>query len=352
MVLEVPNFEPHPLLRGGHLQTLAGYLLPERKRPLRSTYHEIALDDGDRLSVLESVPSTWTGGSLSALLVHGLAGSARSPYVVRIACRFVELGIRVVRMNLRGAGAGFGAARGIYHSGRTADLRAVCEWMNVRAPMSPISLVGFSLGANLVLKLAAESASNPVSRLDSVVAANPPLDLVAACEQIRRRGNRLYDLNFVRLLRDEVRRLHATFPDLGPADLTQVQSLYEFDDAYTAPRNGFTGARDYTQCSSGPLLAQIEVPGLVVHAEDDPFVPAEPFRQFPFPPGLALELIPSGGHLGYISRHRWRGDNRWLDARLAAWLASRRGKSIPDSIGVHRDRETVGSRLGGLNRHV
>src|SRR5262245_32781094 len=129
----VPEFEPHPLLRGGHLQTIAGRYLPSPRPSLRATYHEIPLGDGDRLVALDSPPS-WGRGGPAAILVHGLAGCARSPYVVRVAVRLVRMGVRVVRMNLRGAGLGFGLARGIYHSGRTEDLRAVAAWLAGRAP--------------------------------------------------------------------------------------------------------------------------------------------------------------------------------------------------------------------------
>lgn len=325
----VPAFEPHPWVRGGHAQTVVGRYLPGPKRSLPSTYSEIMLADGDRLCVLESTPPGWIPGSPTALLVHGLAGCARSPYVVRVAARLVDLGIRVVRMNLRGAGLGFGIARGIYHAGRTDDLRAVAEWMAARSGNSPTALVGFSLGANLVLKLAAEAVDHPVPGLDCVLAANPPLDLNACCKHIRRRENRLYDRNFVNLLRAEVFRLHGAFPDLGPVNLPKPLTLYDFDHHYTAPRNGFSGAMDYYERSSaGPLVCRIRVPGLVVHAADDPFIPMESFANAVFPPGLALELIPYGGHLGYLSRTRWGGDRRWLDARFAAWLAVRWGPSF------------------------
>jgi predicted alpha/beta-fold hydrolase len=226
-------------------------------------------------------------------------------------------------MNLRGAGAGFGLARRVYHAGKTEDLRRVVEWMTERAPGSPVALVGFSLGANLVLKLAAEASDVPLAGLDCVLAANPPLDLAACSRQIQLRENRIYDRNFVRQLASDIARLHAAFPDLGPVGLPKVMTLFDFDELYTAPRNGFAGAFDYyNRSSAGPLIPRIRVPGLVIHAEDDPFIPAEPFRSVSFPAGLALELIPSGGHLGYLSQSRWMGDRRWLDARLIAWLAS------------------------------
>jgi predicted alpha/beta-fold hydrolase len=319
----VPPFEPHPLIRGGHSQTIVGRYLGGQRKWLEATSHEVDLPDGDRLVVLESVPPGWQSPRPTALLVHGLAGSAEASYVVRVGRRLLRQGIRVVRINLRGAGTGFGLARGIYHAGRSDDLREVVNWLEERRPGSPIGVIGFSLGANLVLKLAAQAADLPLRGLDCVLAANPPLDLAACARMMLRPENRLYDWNFVRWLRAMVRRLHARFPELGRPRLEGVKTLYDFDDRYTAPRNGFGSADEYyRRCSLSNALAQIPVPGLVVHAMDDPFVTHEPLLRADRPPHLAVELVHHGGHLGYLSRHNWQGDRRWLDARLAAWLKS------------------------------
>ncbi|OJW26527.1 MAG: alpha/beta hydrolase [Planctomycetales bacterium 71-10] len=323
-----PPFDPHPWFRGGHAQTIAGRYLGPNRIDLPSRTEALALPDGDRLLVLDSTPPSWRAGDPAAVLLHGLASTAEAPYVVRTARRLLDLGVRVVRMNLRGAGAGFGLARGIYHAGKTEDVRVVVDRLADSAPGSPIAVVGFSLGANLALKLAAEASrpSYPGARLDCVVAANPPIDLSRCCRAMRLPSNRVYDRSFVRWLRTEVRRLHARFPDLGPTGIDRVRSVYEFDDLYTAPRNGFDGAEDYYRRSSaGPLVAEIATPGLVVHAADDPFIPASAFDAVRFPPHVRFELLPAGGHLGYIARRRWRGDRRWLETRLAAWLADRWG---------------------------
>jgi predicted alpha/beta-fold hydrolase len=334
---DVPPFQPHPWFANPHAQTIVARYWPWPRHRLPSTYAEVDAGGGDRLSVLESIPEGWSTGDPSVLMVHGLGGCARSPYVVRVGCRLVNQGARVVRMNLRNAGSGFGLARSFYHGGKTDDVRTVAEWLARRAPGSPIALLGFSLGANLVLKLAGESADLPLEGLDCVVAANPPLDLNASCERIREPLNRIYDRNFLRELRAEVARLHAAFPELGPIDLSSARSLLDFDEIYTAPRNGFLNAIDYyARASAGATIHRIEVPGLVIHAEDDPFIPAEPFRSIPFPPRLALELIPGGGHLGYLSRKPWRGDRRWLDTRITAWLTSRWESGFPGRAATSR----------------
>jgi predicted alpha/beta-fold hydrolase len=324
--LVIPAFQPHPLAGGPHAQTVLGRYLGGERKPLAANPYEIALSDGDRLVVLESIPRGWESPQPTALLVHGLAGCANAAYMVRVARRLLRQGTRVVRMNLRGSGAGFGLARNVYHAGRSDDLREAVAWLHGRHGDSPVGVVGFSLGANLALKLAAEAADVPVAGLDCVLAANPPIDLVASAQQMKRLVNRLYTWNFARWLRGTVERLHRRFPELGRPHLEGVNTLYDFDDRYTAPRNGFASADDYYErCSLVSSLSRIRVPGLVVHALDDPFIAPEPFLRVTRPTSLCFELVPHGGHLGYLSRDSWQGDHRWLDSRLAIWLASRWG---------------------------
>ncbi len=315
---ELPRFEPPGWLRGGHAQTIVGRYWPNLRPHPPTTSHELTLPDGDRLLLLESTPAGWNPSRPSAMLVHGLAGCSGSAYVVRLTDRLFRSGIRVIRVNLRGAGRGFGMSRGIYHAGRSDDLGVVVDWMRDNAPDSPVATVGFSLGANLVLRLAAEAGPK---RLACVVAANPPIDLAACARRMCEPENRLYDWNFVRWLRSTVGRLHQRFPDLGPTGLDGVRTLYEFDDRYTARRNGFASAEDYYQrCSLVATLGQIEVPGLIVHAMDDPFVPHEPFLHAERRPSLKLELVAHGGHLGYVSRRPWQGDRRWLETRILSFV--------------------------------
>ena len=323
---EVPRFEPHRLLPTGHLQTILSRYLPGLPARLGSEDHLVGLVGGDRLLVHESRPAAWSPGRPMALLVHGLGGDARGIDLVRLGSRLVELGVRVVRMNLRGAGAGFGLARRLYSGASMGEVRAVAGWMAGGAPGSPLGLVGFSLGANLVLNLAADAADDPVAGLDCVLAAGAPIDLAACASWMDHPSRRFYDRQFLYTVIPEVRRLHARFPELGRVDLGGVGSMLGFDRSYTAPRNGFVGVEDYYErCSPIRTIDRIGLPGLVIHAEDDPFIPLEPFRRARFPGQLTVEIYPEGGHLGFISRKPWAGDHRWLITRMAAWLAGHWG---------------------------
>ncbi len=322
----IPPFTPHPLLKGAHRQTIVGrYLSPPPD--LTATPREVRLDDGDRLVVLDTVPDGWKTSDPAAILVHGLAGCANAAYVVRLGRRLADAGVRVVRVNLRGAGAGFGLARRIYHAGRSDDLRAVGQWLAQEAASSPIAVVGFSLGASLALRLGSELSDHPLPPIDCLAAANPPLDLAACARRIAEPQNRVYDWNFTRWLRTMTVRLHQRFPELGPPGIHGVRSLHEFDDHYTAPRNGFRSADHYYEsCSVAPVLGRIEIPALIVHAADDPFIPVQPFQGLRPSPWVEIEITSHGGHLGYLSQAPYQGDRRWLEARLAAWLLERWGR--------------------------
>jgi uncharacterized protein len=326
----VPPFEPHPLVKGPHAQTILGRYAGGERLPLTATPHRVALPDGDQLLVLESVPRGWEQPMPAAILVHGLAGCAEANYVVRVSRLLLRLGVRVVRVNLRGAGDGFGLARGIYHAGRSDDLCEVVKWLHARIDGSPIALIGFSLGANLVLKAGIETAGARLEGLDCLLAANAPIDLVHCAQQMQLIENRVYNWNFVRWLRGMVDRLHRRFPELGMPSLEGVRTLYDFDDRYTAPRGGFASADDYyRRCSVSSGIGLIQLPGLIVHALDDPFIGAEPFLRLQSPPACSVELLAHGGHLGYLSRRPWMGSRRWLDSRLAAWLSSHWADRLP-----------------------
>lgn len=315
-------FRPHPLLRGGHAQTLAGVYLPSPRLVYRARQHVVTLPDGDRIVLHDDCPSGWQAGDRVALLIHGLSGCHQSRYMSRIAGRLEQQGVRAFRMDLRGCGAGVGLARLPYHSGRSADAAAALEKIAEICPNSPAALVGFSLGGNIALKLLGELGDRPCGHLDRAVAVCPPFDLLSAVEQVHRPHNRLYERYFLRRLVGQVQACQRAMPDLPAVDFRRPpRSLFEFDDRFTAPVCGFGRAADYYRLASAARVADgIRLPVLVIAAEDDPLVPPAPLERLRDRPSVDLQITRHGGHLGYVG---WgEGDRRWLDARIAGWVTA------------------------------
>jgi len=316
----ISPFRPLPFLGNPHVQTIVGSYFRGPIPPLPVRLSTVRLTDGDQLVLYDSKPPGWCPGGVMALLVHGLGGSHRSTYEQRLAALLLPHGIRVVRMDMRGAARGLPLARGTYNGGCSEDIRAVVAELRCWDPAARVVLVGFSLGGNIVLKLAGEAAARPVPGLEAVAALNPPIDLEACSRLIGLPENRIYDRHFAQLLVQQVHRQRRFFPDLPPIHLPPEPTLWEFDDLFTAPRGGFRNALDYyRRCSSAPLVPAIQVPALLMTARDDPFVAAEPFERLPSRPNIAVRIEAHGGHLGYVGRDG-RGRYRWAEPRLAEWI--------------------------------
>jgi len=186
-----------------------------------------------------------------------------------------------------------------------------------------MTLVGFSLGGNIILKLAGEWAARVPANVQRVIAICAPVDLEACMRLLLQPANRLYNRYFTRLLCAEVAYRHARFPDLPPVKLPQRLSLYEFDEYYTAPRCGFRDALDYyRQCSAAPLVPQITLPCHMLFAADDPMVDAHTFDGVALPANVQVLRTNYGGHLGFLGRPGRPGGYRAMDAQLLAWITA------------------------------
>jgi predicted alpha/beta-fold hydrolase len=328
-----PPFRPHPLLLGGHVQTVAGVFLPGPSHRYRARRHCVALSDGDQIVLHDDCPPDWRAGDRVALLIHGLAGCHESRYMQRIADKLAWRGVRPFRMDLRGCGAGVGLSRLPYHSGRSDDAAAAIHALAQIAPDSPVTLVGFSLGGNITLKLAGELADRPCGNLDSTMAVCPPVDLAACSRHIRKRSNRLYDRYFVNLLIRQVEERRRHVPQAPTSRFARLpRSLWEFDNGFTAIVWGFgTADNYYAQASSLPLLSEIRLPTLILSAHDDPMIPPQVLQNASLPPSVRLHMTDCGGHLGFVGRRGPDADRRWMDWRVVDWvLTSDRRVSPPD----------------------
>ena len=315
------GFRPPQFLAGGHRQTLAGFLMRRRLRwPF--PFEDVVIDAGEGVRLVAR--ATWQERPAerpSLVLVHGLGGSSESSYAVSAGRLAFSLGWNVLRMNMRGSGASEPLCPLLYNAGLDTDVVAVVSAVAERTPR--VALLGFSLGANLAVLAAARSASRLPAGLIGVVVVSPPLDLAAGVAALERRGNRLYQRYYVRQLQRDYRARQQRRPDLfAPGRERGVRTVREFDEKITAPHGGFRDADDYyTRSSSGPWLARVEQPTLVLSAADDPMIPIDSVMRFlPSANGrVRHEVLSTGGHVGFVARSRAPGFF-WAADRALAFL--------------------------------
>ncbi len=244
----------------------------------------------------------WEHPTIVAL--HGLNGSSDAHYMRGIAAKAFVRGMNVVRLNQRNCGGTEHLSEGLFHSGLTADARHVIAELVAVDGLSVIAVAGYSLGGNLALKLAGEYGDTPPSALVAVAAVSPILEISKCVHALERPGNWLYQWNFVRDLKARMRRKDRHWP--GRFDLSKlraVKTVRQFDDVYTAPHFGFADAEDYYhRASAMRVIDRVRVPALVITAEDDPFVPAQPFHdpRLRGNPHIDLRLCEHGGHCGFV----------------------------------------------------
>ena len=315
------QFPTHPLFRGGHLQTLAGQWLPEKKIPYRAIRHEVRLSDNDVLILHDDCPNSWRVGDRTVLMIHGLGGCHRSKHLQRISQKLHRMGVRAFRLDLRGCGAGYGRSSRPYHAGQTLEVLESLKMVCHLCPTSNVVLVGFSLGGNLTLKLLGEHDSQLPEELTRAIAINPPIELQSCVRSMKKGLNRSYNRYFTKLLNDNVQQYLPALKNLyGKQHKYEARSLYEFDQLFTAPLGGYKDAAEYYQeCSSATVLSQIRIPTTILTAADDPLVPVDLFEREDYPRNVKLHIAKSGGHMGYIARSNNDPDRRWMDWRVVEW---------------------------------
>ena len=322
------KFRPHPLLRNGHLQTVAAIYLPRRHAPYGAKVHFVPADegatatDGDKIALHEDCPANWQPHQPAILLIHGLAGCYRSAYMCRMADRLTARGYCVFRMDMRGCGAGEGIARLPTHCGRSGDVAAALRFIAARYPGTPTYAIGFSLGGCLTLNLLAEAGEAPIGNLKRSLAICPPVDLFAVERRFDSAGGRAYDKFFVKKLWKQITDRWRRFPEIAPPVIPrEPKRLRMVDELVTAPSGGFSSADDYyAKTQPGPKLNKIEQPVLIIASHDDPVVPTAPLFEYEHGDGVQLAVVPGGGHLGFIARANGDPDNRWLDWRIIEWV--------------------------------
>lgn len=316
------DFRPSPWLPGPHLPTVVASACRPQPRP-RLAFERLELPDGDFLDL------AWSGAGDGpvVLVLHGLEGGHQSSYARAILAVLATAGYRGVLMHFRGCSGVPNRLPRSYHSGDTGDLATVVATLTRRG-LTPRAAIGYSLGGNVLLKWLGEQG--PVCPLETAVAVSVPFDLGACARRLEQGASRLYQWLLVGSLKRKYLAKFATRASplgLPAASVARLRTFWTFDDAVTAPLHGFRDATDYyTRSSSRQFLAGIALPTLILHAADDPFVPAAAIPQArELARDVTLELARRGGHVGFVSARRPPQRPWWLERRILAHLDERLG---------------------------
>ena len=297
------EFRPRKFLSGGHVQTIASFLLPRRIVLPKSEERLIEVEPGvhvlchchwqlDRPAVL------------TVIVVHGLEGSTESNYMLGIAEKGLAAGMNVVRMNQRTCGGTDHLAPTLYHSGCSGDVTAVANALIENDRISRFALCGFSMGGNIVLKTAGEWGDRGPTEFRAVAAVCPSMDLAASADALHHPVNRLYEKYFLWKLKARMRNKARCFP--GQYDLSRLsglRSLRDFDDKITAYYTGFDGADDYyARAAAANVVDKITVPTYILYALNDPFIRVTPEtrRKVESNPNITFVETKDGGHCAFI----------------------------------------------------
>lgn len=315
----LPEFEPHWLVRSGHAQTLAAAFLPRRFDLPPAQKRLFRVDPETQLLAL----CHWQPGSRRdvpvMVLVHGLEGSSDSNYVLGIADKAFHHGFHVVRMNQRNCGGSEGLTPTLYNSAMSGDYRAVLEELANGDGFEQIFFAGYSMGGNLVTKMAGEYGAHAPGALRGICVVCPSLDLGACADALERRDNYFYQRHFVVGLLERYARKQSLFPrryrknGFGP-----IRTVREFDEAIIAPQFGYRDADDYyQQASAKRVVANVRVPTLMITSEDDPFIPYALFLAAKISANPAIRFVATqrGGHCAFISRHAG-AERFWAEERV------------------------------------
>jgi len=329
-LIDTSDYLPPLLYRNNHL----GTSLPTTLRRIPSLpmiRQRFDTPDGDFIDLdcwWQPEGLSVQGETPTVVLCHGLEGNAQRQYMQGMARRFGQGGCNVVGYNYRGCSGQTNRQPYSYHSGATDDLRLVLDQVH-RSERPVRALIGFSLGGNLILKYLGEDSESVLPTLKAAVTFSVPIDLRACSIQLMRPENSLYQWRFKRKLAAKVREKAVLFPEqVDPGHLKQARTLWDFDEYYTGPLSGFADAEDYyRQCSSRQFLAKINLPTLLVSAQNDTFLPKEcyPRQEATESAFFHLEVPAHGGHVGF----HLPGGTYWSEQRAWEFVQAQTPASLP-----------------------
>jgi predicted alpha/beta-fold hydrolase len=318
------QFRPPRILRPAAVQTIVPALFRRQPLTCASNPEILELPDGDMLELEWYSPRGSSSGDTLIILAHGLEGSTRSPYIIGLINALTESHYEVLAWNMRGCGENRNRLLTWYHSGHTCDLASVVRHAIARYPHHSVTLIGVSVGGNILCKYLGELAAATPTPITHAIAISPPLDLQGSATALAKPSRTLYMNHLLKPLRARMREKALRFPGLiDVSPLNHIRTFHEFDRLYTAPLHGFSSVEEYWAKSSAiHFLSSITIPTFILSAKDDPFLSAGcfPVAQAASSQRIFLEVPTWGGHVGFIDSLCMK--RTWLERRVLGYLAN------------------------------
>lgn len=320
------HFKPAWWMRHPHLQTI----LPKFYRQsfqVKTHFEQFELPDGDFVELAWTETPTDTATKKPIVIVfHGLEGSINSHYAKGMMQSIKNSGWIGVLMHFRGCGEQTNRHARLYHSGETQDAKTFITHIHNIYPNAPLSAIGFSLGGNVLAKyLGEEKHQTP---LKSAIVVSAPLHLASSSNRIGTGSSKIYQKYLLDMLKqtavDKVKTLKSDFPiKIKPQQIADIKTLMQFDDILTGPLHGFADGADYYERSSGlQYLKYIDIPCLVIHSNDDPFMSKQVIPSLgDLSQHVQYELSTHGGHVGFVAGSNPFRPQYWLEKRATAFFS-------------------------------
>lgn len=317
-MITTSDFKPARLVRNPHWQSMWPTFIMRNKPALEVTRERVELSDGDFVDI------DWCSDDYEkplVILLHGVTGNINSPYIKYLVPTLIKHDWCPVMMYYRGYSGDHNRLDIMTHAGKTDDFAFLVDTLKTRFPNRQIAALGFSQGANMLLKYLGEQGAN--TPLDCAVAVSPPFQLRSISNRIRHGISRFYQWYLLRELRAFYRSKFQYRPakNINIKQLDHCDSFWQFDDYVTAPINGFRSATDYyRQASCAKFLPQITIPTLIIHAKDDTIMSPDIIpTEDEISPSTTLELSDNGGHLGFVEGSLFK-PKFWLNERIPEFL--------------------------------
>ena len=309
------DYNPMFLFSNAHFQTIYPPLF-RKVKGVNYVRERIFTPDRDFIDL------DWSkvGADRAVIVSHGLEGHSRRSYVLGMIKAFNTRGWDGIAFNFRGCSGEPNRLLRSYHCGATEDLHTVVSHVIEKTGYSCISLVGFSVGGNLTLMYLGEKNDILPSLIKSAAAVSVPCDLESSSKKLAQRSNMLYMKRFLKMCHNKMKIMPGKIND---ANYDSIKTFEDFDNRYTAPIHGFLNAKDYwSKCSCKQYLDGINIPTLLINAQNDPFLgeacyPLEEARNNPY---LFFEMPKSGGHVGFVD-FKSNGEY-WHETKIAAFAAN------------------------------